>query len=616
MNARTNKRRRVGRVDRRQLPDPALGPVRLYSSRAEALATFPRPKGSGLGDLVRAFALRIGLLVGGLFGVGRAFRTGLDNRAQADRPPRLRGLSGYEGAAKGRRVDGWFTSNKSANAQIKTSAKSLRARARHLTRNNPHAASAVDKLVGATVGVGIPPTSATGIEALDKEANALFSEWSSECQVSGCGGFDALVALAARAMFESGEVLVRRRPRRLEDNLTVPLQLEILEADLLDQQDNRTLPNGGQVIQGVEFDAVGRPVAYHLLTSHPGDDHARLVSRTGSNRVRLSRARIAHLFEQQRPGQARGVPWLAPVIRRMRDFDDYTDAERLRKKIEACLTAWVKGGDEYDGGDPAEVDGLAPTRVTDSEGIPIEQVEPGLILYLPDGKEVVFNAPHTIGGYAEFAKVELHGIAAGARMTYELLTGDLEKVNFSSIRSGKLTWNRTIDTLRAHAVIPLLCDRLYDWFVDAAISAGLLPDLVEVGALMGRTRPLRRWPRRWHPPRPEAVDRLKDAKADELELGVMLSTRTELLGRRGKDFRKVVDELVEEQKILEAAGLLPEPVAPAAPDPAPEAVEPEDEDPPAGDGDESGGEAAPDGAEDGDDRGSELTITRPTGNAP
>lgn len=585
MNART-RGRRVGRVDRRQLPDPSIGPVRLHNSRAEALSSFPRPKGAGLGDLVRAVALRVGLWVGGLLGVGRAFRSGVQERARSDRPARVRGLSGYEGAAKGRRVDGWRTSNKSANAQIRTAAKSLRARARHLSRNNPHAASAVDKLVGATVGVGIPPTSATGLEELDKLANDLFDEWSPDCQTSACGGFEALVALAARAMFESGDVMVRRRPRRLDDNLAVPLQLELLEADLLDNQDNRTLPNGGQVIQGVEYDPIGRPVAYHLLASHPGDDQLSLRSRLGSSTVRVARARIAHLFEQQRPGQSRGVPWLAPVIRRMRDFDDYTDAERLRKKIEACLTAWVKGGDEYDGTDPAEVDGLAPTRVTDSEGIPIEQVEPGLILYLPDGKEVQFNAPHTIGGYAEFAKVELHGIAAGARMTYELLTGDLEKVNFSSIRSGKLTWNRTIDTLRAHVVIPLLCDRLYDWFTESAIAAGLLPDLVEVAAMMGRTRPLRRWPRKWHPPRPEAVDRLKDAKADEAELGSMLATRTELLGRRGKDFRKVVDELVAENKILEAAGLLPAPedeTSPAPPAPEPEAVEPEDEDPPAGD---------------------------------
>jgi len=582
VNART-RRRRFGHVDRRQLPDPALGPVRLYNSRAEALSSFPRPKGSGLGDLFRAAALRVGLWFGGVLGIGRAFRSGIGQRARADRPVRVRSLSGYDGAAKGRRVDGWITSNKSANAQIKTAAKSLRARARHLSRNNPHAASAVDKLVGATVGVGIPPTSSTGLEELDKLVNDLFDEWSPDCQTSACGGFDALVALGARAMFESGEVMVRRRPRRLDDDLAVPLQLELLEADLLDNQDNRILPNGAQVIQGVEYDAIGRPVAYHLLSSHPGDDGNTRVSRLGVSTVRIARARIAHLFEQQRPGQSRGIPWLAPVIRRMRDFDDYTDAERLRKKIEACLTAWVKGGDEYDGGNPAEVDGLAPTRVTDSEGVPIEQVEPGLILYLPDGKEVQFNAPHTIGGYAEFAKVELHGIAAGARMTYADLTGDLEKVNFSSSRYGKLTWNRTIDTLRAHAVIPLLCDRLYDWFIEAAIGGGLLPDLVELARLMGRTRPLRRWPRKWHPPRPEAVDRLKDAKADAEELGTMLATRTELLGRRGKDFRKVVDELVAENKILETAGLLPAPAEEMSPPPAPEEVEPEDDDPPAGD---------------------------------
>jgi capsid protein len=52
-------------------------------------------------------------------------------------------------------------------------------------------------------------------------------------------------------------------------------------------------------------------------------------------------AQAMHTYCILRPGQVRGVPWLAPVMLAMRDLDDYRDAERMRKKTEACLAGIV-----------------------------------------------------------------------------------------------------------------------------------------------------------------------------------------------------------------------------------------------------------------------------------
>ncbi len=83
--------------------------------------------------------------------------------------------------------------------------------------------------------------------------------------------------------------------------------------------------------------------------------------------------------------QARGVPWGAPVIRALRDLDDYELAEIMRKKTEACVTAIVFGDDESQ-------QGIAPS-VVGADGNRVEQFEPGLIAYARGGKDIRFNEP-------------------------------------------------------------------------------------------------------------------------------------------------------------------------------------------------------------------------------
>ncbi len=76
-------------------------------------------------------------------------------------------------------------------------------------------------------------------------------------------------------MVEAGEVLVRRRLRRASDGLPVPLQLQVLEADFLDATKSNNV-GAGRIVQGIEFDPVGKRRAYWLHPEHPGDAHGAL----------------------------------------------------------------------------------------------------------------------------------------------------------------------------------------------------------------------------------------------------------------------------------------------------------------------------------------------------
>ena len=51
-------------------------------------------------------------------------------------------------------------------------------------------------------------------------------------------------------------------------------------------------------------------------------------------------------------------------------------------------------------------------------------------------------------------RLQLHAIAAGVGLTYELLTGDLSQVNYSSIRAGLIEFRRRMEALQWQLLRP------------------------------------------------------------------------------------------------------------------------------------------------------------------
>lgn len=471
---------------------------------------------------------------------------GLDiKRARKAKPAKTRA---YDGASTGRRTDGWLTTGASGTAEVSAGIVNLRTRSRDLARNNPHAARGLRAMVDNIVGEGIRPRSQTGNPDLDARVDALFVAWSPWVDVDGELTYDGLVYRAVRAWLESGDAFARRRTRRPEDGLPVPLQIQLLEADMVPSDMDAATADGGRIVQGIEFDPIGRRRAVHCYRVHPGDTYTTTSPLTTIGETSaVPWDSIAHLYDatSARPGQCRGVPWLAPVVRPLRDLDDYCDAERVRKRAEACYVGVVVGGDPDLA--PDENDGIAP-GLTDADGKVIETFEPGLIAYARDGKDIRFNAPANVSGFPEYKRSELHTIAAGLSMTYELLSGDLSQVNYSSIRAGLIEFRRMVRILRAQVVEPLLCQRIWDWWIDAAVVSGLLPRTDGRAAITYRCK--------WSQPRFEAVDPQKEADATVTRIRAGLDTLTEALAADGEDVKAVLAERADELRLCDSLGIV------------------------------------------------------------
>ena len=132
-----------------------------------------------------------------------------------------------------RRLVAWRAGGESINSLMLQGGELQRARARQLVRTNPYASNAAASFAAHAVGCGIKPSSLVEDGALKDQIQRLWLAWTDEADADGLTDFYGLQTMAARAMFEAGECFFRFRPRRPEDGLTVPLQLQMLSSEHL-----------------------------------------------------------------------------------------------------------------------------------------------------------------------------------------------------------------------------------------------------------------------------------------------------------------------------------------------------------------------------------------------
>lgn len=456
----------------------------------------------------------------------------IKNRAAIDIMSR-----GYAGAETSRLKTGRRAPSTSADAELLRASRELRNRMRDLVRNNPHAAKAISELVSHAIGDGIIPRSK------NKKAIKLFNEWAKVCDADGDLNFYGIQALVTREMFESGNGLIRRRRRLLEDGLPVPLQLQVLEDDLIDSTKEGMLSGGGKVIQGIEFDALGRKRAYWMFGSHPGnsfyDPSSTIVSKPVPARD------IAHVFEKQRT-QVRGAPWGVPAMDDMYGLAKYEEAEQTRKRLEACIVGVMTGGEEGDNlGTPVATDAAGqalPAGIYDVHGQRVEKFSPGSFYNAVGGRGLTFSQPAVTDSYDPYKVSMLHTIAAGWRVPYAIMTGRLDKVNYSSSKIGLEGFRRLISALQWQVIIPQLCQPVWDWFCEAAYFAGLLDTpKVEV---------------EWSPPRFYSADPLKDATARIKEVRAGFRSLSSAIAETGENPDDVLNEIASDAKKIDKRKLI------------------------------------------------------------
>lgn len=471
-------------------------------------------------------------------------------------PPQI-GAKSRKGAAISRRAYGaaqphrllsdWAGTSRSANDSTRYQAKPLRHRARELRENSPiiaRFASLVRENVigpdGITLQAIVPSSRGTNTAQSTKIETAWYA-WAAHCSPDGRPWVEVCAQLAESWRVE-GETMLELIP---SPAAPCGLWVRVLDADMLDEQHtvSRTA-SGGQIIQGVEFDAVGRVVAYHLHRVHPSHGHGH------QHRV-VPAGRLLYLAHRSRPEQVRGITTLAPVMLLVQHLEKLQEALVVLNRVTASKMG-------------ALIPGEFATPLEGADGVPpiIEQT-PGEWWTLPHGWDVKMLDPgQPTQEYDAFARHLLREIASGIGVAYSSLTGDLSDVNYSSMRAGLLV-ERAAWQSQQGAFVDAIVEPVFAlwmqtaWYANAIdVAPSQTPAAIAAAS-------------QWHPRRWPWVDPLKDAQGIQLLYDMGLTTLTREANKQGLSFTTLVDERKAENAYLDQQGVTLGTLAKATPDEQP-----------------------------------------------
>lgn len=459
----------------------------------------------------------------------------------------------FRGADTSRLLSDWLTQSMGIVNPDKAELQTLRERTQELNRNNPLSSSITDTLMVNVIGQGLQPQSRLrakelGISAeeakdLRRQAENIFDRWQKQEK------FRNKQAVAFRKVVEDGEIIANLpAPENSEAWRFLRRRVELIEADRL----------GGAaffregVFQGIEVDQdTKEPKKYWIrkanLTTNeyeiPRYEWAGIPARDSRGRPL-----ILHNFLVKRPGQLRGIPFLAPALVHFKHLGDYFHSTVVTAKLAAFISLVITTSDPTGSIPLARQTGL-PGATLGGGGAPKEIWEPASVLRLGLGETATLMDPKNVQeSFGPFMEVGQRILGACAGMPYELLLKDFSKTNYSSARAALLEARRWFMFLRAwfgweH------CQPIWELVLEEAYLAGEFhaKNFYQFQDEYCRAQ--------WIGGGWGWVDPVKEVGASIAAILARLSTHADELAGQGKDWEDVFEQLVQEQQYAKALGL-------------------------------------------------------------
>lgn len=473
---------------------------------------------------------------------------------------------GYASADRTRRANqkGWRR-EMDADSAIVPDLATLREDSQHLARNNPLAAGALKTNITKVIGCGLrvkPTVNRAILRLSDEQANdwerAAEREWllateTPEIDLERELPFSQLQALIFLRVLEDGDVLVNL-PRLSRPGSPYSLKIQLIESARLCNPDFAA--DSDSLIAGVQKDQFGAVQSYHVCNRHPG----RRWQFQGGKQVAFRWTALdafapdgtplaLFLKDKNRPGQTRGVPYLAPVIELIRQLGRYTDAEVMAAVVSGMLTVFVyteSGSPDF---------GPAP-NMHDPAGSRAKQNDPtglelgyGSVLGLADGQRIeTVNPARPNSAFDPFFQAIVRQIGMCLELPFEVLikhfTASYSAARASLLDAWDYFWRRRAWVARQ------LCQPIYNQIITEAVVTGRLsaPGFFADPAIR------RAWlSARWDGDSPGTLDPLKEVQAAKLRLDMRLTSLdqeySELIGG---DHEAVMPQIEREQRWLQS----------------------------------------------------------------
>lgn len=459
----------------------------------------------------------------------------------------------FAGAAINRLTASLASWSGALNADLDAALVPLRARARRLCANNEWGKRFLSLCAVNIVGPMGPALQVRAKRAdgtLDIAANEAiethWAAWARAADITGRMALKRLLQVTVKALARDGEILVRLV---MDRTLPYGFAVQLLEIDRLDERLNQRLQNGNTIRQGVEIDSRMRPLAYYVMTDHPGEVYTSIA---GRQYERIPAREIYHVFLPERAEQVRGYTWLHAVLLRADMTGGYEESAIVAARVGAAKMGVFERDEE--GPSPASLATIADGVDAQTGALQMD-AEPGEFIELPAGYKLSsWDPEYPHENFEPFLKQCLRGLAVGLDVATHNLSGDMTGVNYSSARVAELS-EREIWMLLQEWLFDALLMPLYRTWLESALIRGDIT--FETSGLALPVERLQKFVlaarfqgRRWG-----WVDPLNEAQAAAVRVANRIDSRTAIAASQGREFGDVVEELGAEAVALADNGL-------------------------------------------------------------
>lgn len=444
--------------------------------------------------------------------------------------------SAYDVGDNSRLNANWHVSNASGEFTDRDSREIIRARARDLERNSDMMNSVISAWVRNIIGGGRTLQAKTDNMELNKQIEHLWRQWCKKrnCDVTGTQSFTQILRTAVeRKKIDGGVLFIKRYTK----NGIIPFQLQMLEVDELDITRYTPKYKNNKVVGGIEYNSYNRPIGYYIKTY--SIDGTELVNESKY----IPEKDVIFYYSKKRFSQIREMSEMTPIMKRIRDANEFIGAVSVKERINACLAVFIKKQIPL-------TSGIGRTSKVDGNRIEYQgkTLSPGMIKELNSGDEIqVVNPTGQAADASTFIKTHQRLIGAGSGLSYEATSRDMSQSNYSSARQSIIEDGETF--AEDNEMIEEVMDEIYETFIISCILSE------QISADDFWDNKLKYFQRTWVKAPKPWIDPQKEAGANKTALETGQKTYMDISAENGKDWRKSIDDMAEVQKYAKQKGV-------------------------------------------------------------
>lgn len=365
---------------------------------------------------------------------------GFFKNKQEEKPKKKTSSNSYARAFKAafntRFVDWLFTSGHKVNNDLISQLKVLVERSRDLAKNNELFRAYINNCTRGIVGaegfrlqMQIKNADGTLNEPLNDQIEWAWYDFTNKKKLQTSQtlrdvDFDTLLL---RTLLVDGQAFIQIIK---DNNSPYGVKFKLIDSLAVDTELLQIMTetqNG--IYNGVEVNHDYKVVRYWLRECYNGNYQSGKL-------YALPAEEVIHLYRPQFIDQVRGYSPIVASYDSLKQLDDFAVAELIAAKISSCQGIFYQRNDKSPVGD------FIGQQQVDDIGTFMKELSPGMASVVPAGYNVKTMTPnHPSSNYDGFVKAITKRVASAMGTNYNTLNGDLESVNYSSLRQANIAEN-------------------------------------------------------------------------------------------------------------------------------------------------------------------------------